>query len=306
MFTRAKIFRLIRSLPEGEIFTTRQLLHLGSRSAVDNALYNMVCENIIERLAWGVFRLSEEYHCKRLKEPSLLEIARAKVTAFARTLYTSSLHIFCQEDKAQPIYDEHNTFSLKIIGHSSSFRRVFKDNKAPITINLKGIAPRKAALAATYDGGILQSFWQLGKAALEPTIKSIALSKLKAPVKKAVIERTQHLPAWITNNILFKPIILDIDSFLKRKNQNGKNEPIIDYEILDILRAAHNQEQRGPDLFEDDSLEEGHDLEDTIPPPPHEEEEKKAVNDRNDEFEKDDDDDANDADRKDAKDDDAL
>jgi hypothetical protein len=263
-------------------------------------------ENIIERLAWGVFRLSEEYHCKRLKEPSLLEIARAKVTAFARTLYTSSLHIFCQEDKAQPIYDEHNTFSLKIIGHSSSFRRVFKDNKAPITIRLKGIAPRKAALAATYDGGILQSFWQLGKAALEPTIKSIALSKLKAPVKKAVIERTQHLPAWITNNILFKPIILDLDSFLRKKNRNGKDGPEIDYEILDILRAAYNQEQRGPDLFEDDSLEEGHDLEDTIPPPPHEEEEKKAVNDRNDEFEKDDDDDANDADRKDAKDDDAL
>lgn len=303
MFTRAKIFRLIRSLPEGEIFTTRQLLHLGSRSAVDNALYNMVCENIIERLAWGVFRLSEEYHCKRLREPSLLEIARAKVTAFARTLYTSSLHIFCQEDKAQPIYDKHNTFSLKIIGHSSSFRRVFKDNKAPITIRLKGIAPRKAALAATYDGGILQSFWQLGKSALEPTIKSIALSKLKAPVKKAVIERTQHLPAWITNNILFKPIVLDIDSFLKRKNQNGKNGPEIDYEILDILRAAYNQEQRGPDLFEDDSLEEGHDLEDSSTPQPPQEE---TAADNNEDPSDADDKYDNDQDHDDMKDDNAL
>lgn len=272
MFTRVRIFKLIRALPEGEIFTTRQLLHLGSRSAVDNALYNMVCENIIERLAWGVFRLSEEYHCKRLKEPSLLEIARAKVTAFARTLHTSSLHLFCQEQKAQPVYDENNTFLLKIVGHSSSFRRVFKDNKAPITVKLQGIAPRKAVLTATYDGGILQSFWQLGKEALDPKIKSIALSKLKAPVKKAVTEHTRHLPAWITNNILFAPLPIDLDSIFKRKPTNKTEKPEIDYEILDILRAAYNEELRGPDLFDDDLLEEGHDLEDTIPPPPKEEE----------------------------------
>ncbi len=266
MFTRAKIFRLISSLPDGQIFTTRELLHLGSRSAVDNALFNMVCEEIIERLAWGVFRLSADFLNKRLPEPTLMEVATAKINAFARSVFTPSFHIFCQENKARPVYDQRNTVSVSIIGHNSSFKRVFKNKKAPITVKLLGIAPRKAALAATHDGGILQSFWRLGKGALDPKIKSIALSKLKAPLKKAVTTHSRYLPAWITNNILFKPVVVDIDALFKKKGDiNG--EPFINYEILDILRAAHNQDERGPDIFEDDSLEEGHDLEDIIPPP---------------------------------------
>lgn len=140
----------------------------------------------------------------------------------------------------------------------------------------------------------LQSFWQLGKAALEPTIKSIALSKLKAPVKETVIERTQHLPAWITNNILFKPNNPGHRFILKRKNQNGKNEPIIDYEILDILRAAHNQEQRGPDLFEDIHWKKVMISKIQFRRHHRKRRRRRRLMNRNDEFEKDDDDDAND------------
>ncbi|MBY0547278.1 MAG: hypothetical protein K2W95_08280, partial [Candidatus Obscuribacterales bacterium] len=51
----AAIRRFLTTIVEGAIFSTRDLLSLGSRAAIDSALSRMVASGIIVRLASGLF-----------------------------------------------------------------------------------------------------------------------------------------------------------------------------------------------------------------------------------------------------------
>lgn len=73
----------ISLLAPGEIFTTRDCLSYGSRSAVDQALAAMVIAGDITRLVRGVFVLTST----KRKKYSTAEIAQRKAKAFGKTLY---------------------------------------------------------------------------------------------------------------------------------------------------------------------------------------------------------------------------
>jgi hypothetical protein len=72
----AAILSHIMQLRADSIFTTREVLQYGRRSAVDQCLYLLVKKNMIRRLASGVF--IRDPHAN----PSVEEIARIKAAAF--------------------------------------------------------------------------------------------------------------------------------------------------------------------------------------------------------------------------------
>ena len=70
------IRRHVQQLPKTQMFTSREMLVYGLRSAVDSALARMVSDGLIFRLARGV------YIQDVTKLPSAFEIAQVKVRGF--------------------------------------------------------------------------------------------------------------------------------------------------------------------------------------------------------------------------------
>lgn len=81
---RALIRKHLSLLKPGEIFTTRDLLSYGRRSAVDKTLFLMVQAGYLTRLAFGVFVIthtSKSFY-------TVAEIVQRKALAFGKTIYT--------------------------------------------------------------------------------------------------------------------------------------------------------------------------------------------------------------------------
>ena len=60
MSTAAALEKYVAALPEGKAFATREVLHLGTRSAIDQGLYSMVKAGKLIRWARGIFIRAEK------------------------------------------------------------------------------------------------------------------------------------------------------------------------------------------------------------------------------------------------------
>ncbi len=80
--TARKIRQFIFSLPEGELFTTRHLMHLGSRDLLDQNLNRLVQLGAIVRISRGVFMRDTEDR----RRPSVTAVAYAKAEAFSKDI----------------------------------------------------------------------------------------------------------------------------------------------------------------------------------------------------------------------------
>ena len=80
--TTSRIRKFIFSLAENQVFTTRELIGIGSRSSIDKAIYRLVEKELIIRLARGVFMLKSD--CAKL--PNNEELARIKAAAFKKRI----------------------------------------------------------------------------------------------------------------------------------------------------------------------------------------------------------------------------
>lgn len=185
--TTAKIRRDINRRKEDEIFTTRAMLQYGARSAVDSALYNLVKDGTIRRLARGVFVRGE---CKIVFEPVVIAIAKAK--AFGKRIlfrdHQRSLFGLPIAGKQKP-----NTFIVE--GHSSSFQygtqRIF----------FKMAVARKFALGETLAGTALRLLWWHKADCTESVIAS-SRQRLGGQSRSDVRTLLSLLPEWLHNHFL--------------------------------------------------------------------------------------------------------
>jgi hypothetical protein len=148
MFTTARIVQAINRLELGQLLTTRQLLGMGSRAAIDQALHRLVKSGFVIRVTRGVFMK------RNSPTPTVWEVACAKATAFSRQIYQHG----ADAAKALGFIEEGNqspTFACS--GSSSSFR--FDES----VIRLKGTSPRKLHNGDSLSGRVIRAMWHLGK-----------------------------------------------------------------------------------------------------------------------------------------------
>ncbi len=74
----------------GQLFTSSQVLHLGSRNAVDKALGRFVKLGLIKRLANGVFVKADSEQ----KSASIIQIMKAKASAFKKVIFECGQQVF--------------------------------------------------------------------------------------------------------------------------------------------------------------------------------------------------------------------
>lgn len=131
--TSTYVRRYINRLHSNTIFSTKEVLQYGTRTAIDKTLSRLVKSGRIIRIARGLFR-REDYN---IPMPALAEIAKCKANVFdkkiiakdSNTNNTTLLNRTSTTNNTQTIYLTN--------GRSSSF---YSGNTV---ITLKGISPRK-------------------------------------------------------------------------------------------------------------------------------------------------------------------
>lgn len=187
MHTITCIRKHINLLPPGVPFATRHLLSYGSRESVDQALYRLVKQNHITRLARGIFvkPASDE------KLPSVQEIAATKALAFGKKIFTHALDAAYKLGVTKRGNQQH-IFAIK--GQTRSFQSVFGK------IILKGTTAKDAKLKDKWIGLIIRAVRRLGnnKATIEMLTQIIR--KLGRAERKNLHYFMPYMPAWMSDN----------------------------------------------------------------------------------------------------------
>jgi hypothetical protein len=201
MWTTSCIKRHINNLPDGVLFTTRDFLSYGSRSAVDQALYRLVKSGRIRRVVRGVF-IKPDYGRPPV---SASEVAIVKAQAFGRRILKHCADVAFNIGLISEVNHE-PTFATN--GSSTSFR--FRET----TIHFKGIGPRKMALGDSRSGWALRSLIYLGQDSVNAgTIQKAALV-LNRTSRKEVRLSGHMMPSWLASQIVGPGYVspADIDS----------------------------------------------------------------------------------------------
>jgi Family of unknown function (DUF6088) len=183
MWTTAHIKRHIFSLPVSKPFTTRDCLVYGVRSAVDQALYRLVKNGTIRRLARGIFVRDEK------KYFSVFEVAKLRAEAFGRKIMRHDFVIPTEMDWNK------TTIEPKLFINSRS-TRIRIDGQV---IKLHGLSPRKMRLNATKAGQALKALWKLGKENVNREVIMHATYRFNRIDRQDVKDYVRWLPAWLTS-----------------------------------------------------------------------------------------------------------
>lgn len=192
MSIAGRIRQTIATTPLGKIFSTRQFLSLGTRGAVDQALYCLVKEGRIIRLARGLFTKTGS------RPATILAVARAKARAFGRRLVrhgadTAAALSFPTEKNQTP------TFAIS--GRSSSFRF------GTLTIRFVGTSPRKLVGGSRLLGRVIRAMWHVGRSCLTNEMMARTYP-LWAPALGELERAAPNLPDWVNRKFYWaKPAV---------------------------------------------------------------------------------------------------
>lgn len=189
MFTAAMIRKHIFNLPQGVIFSTRELLIYGTRAAVDQTLYRLVNIGKIIRLARGLF--IRFFH--GMPSPSLAEIAKHKAKAFGRQIISHGRDAAKALGLVSSAKRKRGSI-FAVSGRSSKFRAGDR------VIRLEGTSPRKMAFGESRIGIMIRAMWHAGKESLRENIE-IATSELRHEERQQLRLSVGTMPDWMKRQL---------------------------------------------------------------------------------------------------------
>ncbi|MBK9145514.1 MAG: hypothetical protein IPM23_23830 [Candidatus Melainabacteria bacterium] len=186
MSTVAKVRAFIANLDQDAIFTTRDILTFGTRSSVDNAIYDLVKLKKIIRIVPGVFSLPGSQ-----RKPSLKELAIIKAESFGRRIIKHASAIASELGIApSAIPDDEVWFATN--GSTSAFK--FGD----ITIKFKPTSVRKMKLGDTCAGQVIRALNFVGWKKLTDHAVAIATAHLSSRNMRRIRALASMMPAWLS------------------------------------------------------------------------------------------------------------
>jgi hypothetical protein len=195
------IRNLISRLKYGQMFCTRDCLNFGPRAAVDQALYRLVKEGTVVRLARGVFTKLRA----NTPIPTAQQIAAYKAKAFFRKI----VHIpksFSRPDlllpqvylgKGRDVSQKLSPFASD--GATSSFALILSGEKE----EFKRQAPRKLVLGDTLHGLLIRRLWSLGKDDVSEKDIAQAFDHLGREDRNSLRSSCHIMPAWLAKLLVW-------------------------------------------------------------------------------------------------------
>ena len=180
------ILRLARSQSEGVPILAKSLLHLGNRSAVDQALSRLKHQGVLLKVGWGLYVLSVETRFGRRApsvEKTIEGIASVSGEVIANsgamaanvlglTDQVSLMHVFLTSGSSRTLTLGHASVELR---HAPSWQLLLGDRRA-------GDAIRALAwLGRTEAGAAIDEIW----------------SRLNEAEQRELLEVRTQLPSWL-------------------------------------------------------------------------------------------------------------
>lgn len=152
MSTASSIRRFVNALAEGQTFTTRDVVNLGPRSAVDRALAKLITKDRIVRLAHGVYMRGDE----TTPLPSLAQIASAKAASYGKELLVQKEDLL-EKLRLTAACSDKSVITYWVNGSSSEFKYgdkkiIFKSVSAKRVQLLKKGGPALSLAALAHVG----------------------------------------------------------------------------------------------------------------------------------------------------------
>ena len=186
MSVASSIRRFIFKHPIDKMFTTRQLLAFGSRTAIDQFTSKLVHQGELIRITAGVFAKAGS----DLSKITPLTVAIIKAAAFGKRIIEHA------SDTAERLGitgggNDEPTFSTR--GHSSSFLFLLSGER----IFLKGVSARKFKLAQRRTGDALRALWNIGENFCKKRHYDAAILCMNRKDRKELHRLASLMPGWI-------------------------------------------------------------------------------------------------------------
>lgn len=199
--TALLIRRHINGLKQKQIFSIRDLLPYGSRGAVDLAMHRLVKNEIVFRVARGLY--VRNYDAK--KAPDDYVVSKIKAQAFAKE--TSSHGKKCVIDNRLLSFDPSSLEErLDLIYATTGSTSTFQYNNRNIKFHKQ--APRKLILAGSPVGDFIRALWTLGphycyrrRTGSTIDFKKLINSRFNPYEQEELRMARKWMPAWLANRL---------------------------------------------------------------------------------------------------------
>ncbi len=188
----AKLLNEVVQRGRGYVFTPAEVLHLGSRAAVDQGLSRLVKAGRIKRLARGVYGYPERNPLVGEVPPSPTAVAEALARAqgaqaqVSEAAAANALGLTTQVP-GRVVYLTNGTPRRRRVGNT--------------IIEFKRASPRRLAGAGTPVGTVLQALRHLGPAGVNEQIARKIREKLPRRQRQALRVLLPLAPAWMRPTI---------------------------------------------------------------------------------------------------------
>lgn len=191
MSVKAAIKEQIDKLRPGQMVASREVLHHGRRSNVDNAMSQLFADRFIFRVAQGVYIRGDE-HTPR---PSQEEIARYKAKIYCKQI--APIDAEFAKDLGVPV-DFENKCLFATTGRTGTIWTIQGD------IQFVGTSGRKIALGESKICNELRTIWCLGQKSIEHTMRHVIMRWNELCWDEAN-SRMKELPQWLAEHTLKLP-----------------------------------------------------------------------------------------------------
>lgn len=190
MSIASEVRAYIEKVPPLQFFYTRHMLHLGTRSAIDQEMHRLVNAAKIFRSADGIFikLLSGVPH------PPLAEVARHKALAFSKEIVEHGKDI-AKKLKISKRGNKKTTFNVS--GRSSSS---FKSHAHKRRVYFKATAARRFVGGKTKVGKVVRAFWELGEKVLNCKTLKKATKNFNRKEMRELQEAAFRVPRWLAEH----------------------------------------------------------------------------------------------------------
>ncbi len=172
------------------MFTPQRFQDLGSSDAIDSALRRLVAEEVIRKLARGLYDYPAEHPKLGLLAPSVDAVARALKVRDAIKLQPSGAY-------AANLLGLSEQVPMKVVFLTDGpSRRVVIGGRE---ILLKGTTPRNMATAGRISGTVAQALRWLGKDHVDDVVVARLRQRLTPDDKRQLLKDLRHVPAWVAD-----------------------------------------------------------------------------------------------------------
>ena len=190
MSVSKEIEKKIKGFKRGKPFRSSNFLNLGSRAAVDQALWRLVKAGGITRIKSGIFVKPEKNAYVGEVLPGPEEVVRYFAHSSGNKIETNGAEAarrfgFSTQVSSQPVFLTNGPNRKFYLGN--------------LHVQLKHVASRKMALAGRPAGEALSALWYLGRNEVTPETFEKIEERLPSSEFAALTNNKEIMPGWMRN-----------------------------------------------------------------------------------------------------------